>query len=252
MKFRYLPLLAVGVIAVGCGSKSGSGDTASNTDSKATTSSTTTGSADATTGTSTGTTGSTTGTTGTTGAAAGTTGTTTGTTGAPATAPGTTAKPGAAPAPGTPGATPPKMTPEQQKEMQAKIKEYQEKMKAKMAENAAKADKATKSKIEGVSGTYKIQIDDSKLTPEQKASPQYKMASQATLVVKEDGTFTLNGLAPVPITGFTSKMDGKPALVIQTPDMAVKQGAPKKQIAPITVTDGGATIAFGTTKFKRS
>ncbi|MHB8637972.1 MAG: hypothetical protein ACYC96_16050 [Fimbriimonadaceae bacterium] len=244
MKFRYLSILCF-IFVFGCSKPAPTGNVASNsTDVKSPT--------DATTGSS-------------TGASSGSTGTVTpgdpkSTTKPPATGP--KAAPNAGPkegpkasVPTQPGAgTPPpgtssKPTPPPQTGPTA------EQQKA-MAANGAKADKAVKATLGGVSGTYKAVIDDSKVPAQFKSQPGYAeklaqaKANPPSIVVGKDGSLSIKGLFPMEVTGFTSKIDGKPAIVLNIPKP--RPGMPTKTYVPITITQSGSTLTVGQGTFKRS
>ncbi|HLK17026.1 MAG TPA: hypothetical protein VKT78_19630 [Fimbriimonadaceae bacterium] len=265
MKLNYTLLLSAALLAAGCSKPPANGNVASNSDGKSATTTSTTG---ATTGS-----GDATATTSTTGTATPPStsaggdkatpppaGTPSSGSGAPAPgAKGVTSKPGSAvsppPAAGAQPGGPPtqpgmagaqtKMTPEQQKEMQAKI----EAAKKKMAENGAKADKAEKSALDGVNGVYKAVVDESKIPAQVKAQPGYAdqlakaKANPPSLTIGKDGTITIKGLGPTDVSGFTTKIDGKPAVVVTNPHP--QPGMPSKQFVPVTISNGGSTIVLG-------
>ena len=258
MNSRYLPLLAIALV-FGCSKPASTGNTTSNsTDSKpaVTTSGSTTGTSSTTT----------TGTTPTPPTSGATTASTTGTVSNPPPGPKAPVTPKTDPK-GTPMTAPPHPptgpagtastppagpTPEQQKAMQDQIA----KQKTAMMANGAKAAKATKAPLDGVKGTYHSFIDESKIPPQAKTQPGYAeqlaKVKAMEVVVANDGSVTLKGFSPVSakdVTGITSKIDGKPALVVDNP--APKPGTPTKQFVELKVTEGGATIQFGPFTFKR-
>jgi hypothetical protein len=163
------------------------------------------------------------------------------------------APPGAAAVPGGQGA-PPQLSPDQQKAREAQIAEMTKRRK----ENAEKADKATKSSIEGVSGTYIGFIDEARITPAMRKQPNFDQnlakakeeVKKASATIAANGDVIVKGMGPDPVTGFTTKIDGKPAFVFLIPKP--QPGMPPKQFAPVQVKNSGAIIVIGGFAFKKA
>jgi len=139
-----------------------------------------------------------------------------------------------------------------QKQMQAQFAKQKELALA----NGAKASKATKTVIEGVKGAYKEVIDESKIPDQVKSQPGYAdklaaiKANPPSIVIGNDGSVSIKGPGQPEVSGFTSKIDGKPALVINVPKP--QPGAPTKQFIELKVGDAGASIQLGQSTFKRA
>ena len=260
MKFRYLPLLCVALV-FGCSKPAATGNVTSNsTDVKPSVDAT--GSAPSSTTTTTGSSKSETVTkSSTTGSTDGPKGGATTTTGGPATtaAPDLKNKPGTTPPANPPGkgtATTPPLNPPPGQATPDQMKAQQEAMKKLAAENGAKAEKATKTLLDGVKGTYHVFIDESKIPATAKSQPGYadqlSKLKAISVVVGNDGSVLMKGISQGPVkevSGITSKIDGKPVFVLNNP--TPKAGQSSKQYAPVTITDGGGTFQFGPFTFKR-
>lgn len=153
---------------------------------------------------------------------------------------------------GSPSNGAPQMSAGQQKQLQDAMAKRQQMI----AANGAKADKATKSVIDGVKGTYKAIIDEAQIPAAVKANPQYKdqianiKANPPMLVIANDGTVSLtSGPSRQQVTGFTSTVDGKPALIINVPNPP--PGMPAKVFMDVQVKDSGSTLIIRGNMFKR-
>lgn len=261
MKFRYLTILAL-AFAFGCSKSGTTGDTASKTPDAPAASSTGSVTGSTSTGSATG--GTPTGTTapqasGTAGASGTGAGSPTGTSTKPMASPGkpsdpksTPTAPGATAPNGTPG-QPPQMTAAQKKQME----DFMAKQKKAIEDNGSKAEKSAKTVLDGVKGTYKGVLDESKIPAQTKAAPGYAdmlakaKANPPMVVVANDGSLTIKGgAAPQEVTGYTSKIDGKTVIVLSNPKPTA--GQPSKLFIPLVVEDGGATLKVGNSTFKRS
>jgi hypothetical protein len=125
-----------------------------------------------------------------------------------------------------------------------------------MAENGAKAASATKAVLDGVKGTYKAVIDEATIPAQAKAQPGFAQklaalkADPPSITVANDGSVTLKKFDPGDVSGFTSNVDGKPAVVVNVPKP--QPGGPSKQFLPLKVSDGGAMLELPFGKFKRA
>jgi hypothetical protein len=127
-----------------------------------------------------------------------------------------------------------------------------------MQDNAAKADKATKSTISGVSGTYIEFIDESKITAQMRKTPNFdqnlakakEQVKKASVTIAANGDVVFKGMGPEPVSGFSTKIDGKPAFVVTL--SKAQPGLPSKQFVPVLVKDSGNTIIVGPLSFKKA
>lgn len=139
-----------------------------------------------------------------------------------------------------------------QKQMQAQMAKQKELAVA----NGAKANKATKTIIEGVKGAYKVVIDEAKIPPQVKSQPGFAeklaalKANPPSIVIGNDGSVSIKGPGSSEVSGFTSKIDGKTVLVINVPKP--QPGGPTKQFIEFKIGDAGATIQLGQSTFKRA